>query len=59
MLMLIFYHNLVRRLVLHQLMIVYLDAHLFNVDIIPAEYVDVLYYLKNNTFPLEYTNKQK
>ena len=36
-----------------------LDAHLFNVDVIPVEYADVLYYLKNNTFPLEYTDKQK
>ena len=35
------------------------DAHLFNVDVIPVEYADVLYYLKNNTFPLEYTDKQK
>ena len=35
------------------------DAHLFNVDVIPIEYADVLYYLKNNTFPLENTNKQK
>ena len=35
------------------------DAHLFNVDIIPIEYTNVLYYLKNNTFPLEYTDKQK
>ena len=35
------------------------DAHLFNVDIILAEYADVLYYLKNNTFSLEYTDKQK
>ena len=35
------------------------DAHLFNIDIIPAKYADVLYYLKNNTFPLEYTDKQK
>ena len=31
------------------------DAHLFNVDVIPA---DVLHFLKN-TFPLEYTDKQK
>ena len=36
-----------------------LDAHLFNVDVIPIEYADVLYYLKNNTFPLEYIDKQK
>ena len=35
------------------------DAHLFNVDVIPVEYADVLYYLKNNTFPLEYIDKQK
>ena len=35
------------------------DAHLFNVDVIPVEYADVLYYLKNNAFPLEYTDKQK
>ena len=35
------------------------DAHLFNVDVIPVEYVDVLLYLKNNTFPLEYIDKQK
>ena len=35
------------------------DAHLFNVDVIPVEYADVLYYLKNNIFPLEYTDKQK
>ena len=34
------------------------DAYLFNVDVIPVEYADVLYYLKNNTFPLEYTDKQ-
>ena len=34
-------------------------THLFNVDIIPVEYANVLYYLKNNTFPLEYMDKQK
>ena len=36
-----------------------LDPHLFNVDIIPVEYAYVLYYLKNNTFPLEYIDKQE
>ena len=28
------------------------NAHLFNVDVIHVEYADVLYYQKNNTFPL-------
>ena len=35
------------------------DVHLFNVDIIPVEYTNVLCYLKNNTFRLEYIDKQK
>ena len=35
------------------------DAYFFNVDIILAEYANVLHYLKTNTFPLEHTDKQK
>jgi hypothetical protein len=35
------------------------DAHLFNVEIIPAEYVDVIHYLSTSTFPQEYNDKQK
>ena len=35
------------------------DAHLFNVDIIPPEYADVIYYLIKGTFPADYSDKQK
>jgi hypothetical protein len=35
------------------------DAHLFNVEIIPAEYVDVIHYLSTSTFPSDYSDKQK
>ena len=42
------------------------DAHLFNIkddveilDVIPKEYADIIYYLTKNTFPMEYTSKDK
>jgi hypothetical protein len=35
------------------------DAQLFNVDVILAEYLDIIHYLTTNTFFLEYTDKQK
>jgi hypothetical protein len=35
------------------------DAQLFNVDVIPAEYANIMHYLTTNTFLLEYTDKQK
>jgi transposase InsO family protein len=35
------------------------DAHIFQVDVIPVEYADVIHYLSTNTFPLEYSEKQK
>jgi hypothetical protein len=35
------------------------DAHLFNVEIIPAEYAIVLHYLSTSTFPQDYNDKQK
>jgi hypothetical protein len=35
------------------------NAHLFNVEIIPAEYADVIHHLNTSTFPQEYNDKQK
>jgi hypothetical protein len=35
------------------------DAHLFNIEIIPAEYANVIHYLSTSTFSLEYNDKQK
>ena len=35
------------------------DAHLFNVEIIPIEYADAIYYLSTSTFPSDYNDKQK
>jgi hypothetical protein len=35
------------------------DAHLFNVEIILAEYADVIHYLSTSTFPSDYSDKQK
>ena len=35
------------------------DVHLFNVDIIPPEYADVIYYLTKGTFPADYNDKRK
>ena len=42
------------------------DAHIFSVkdgvdvmDIIPAEYADIIYYLTKRTFPNNYTTKKK
>jgi hypothetical protein len=35
------------------------DAHLFNVEYIPIEYVYVIHYLSTSTFLHDYTNKQK
>ena len=35
------------------------DAHLFNVEIILAEYVDVIHYLSTSTFSTDYNDKQK
>ena len=35
------------------------DAHLFNIDNIPAKYADVIYYLTKGTFPTNYSDKQK
>ena len=35
------------------------DAHILNIDIIPAEYADVIHYLSTNTFPQDYTEKAK
>ena len=35
------------------------DAHLFNVEIIPAEYANVIHYLSTSTFPTDYNEKQK
>jgi hypothetical protein len=37
----------------------FLDAQLFNIDVIPTEYANIIHYLTTNTFPLEYTDKQK
>ncbi len=35
------------------------DAHLFNVDIIPIEYADVIHFFSTGIFLLEYTEKTK
>ena len=35
------------------------NAHLFNFDIIPSEYADVIYYLTIGTFLTNYSDKQK
>ena len=35
------------------------NAHLFDVDIIPPEYADVIYYLTKGTFLANYSDKQK
>ena len=35
------------------------DAHLFNVDIIPPEYANVIYYLTKGVFFADYSDKQK
>ena len=35
------------------------DAHLFNVDIIPPKYADVIYYLTKGAFSTNYSDKQK
>jgi hypothetical protein len=35
------------------------DAQLFNVDVILAEYEDIIHYLTTNTFSLEHTDQQK
>ena len=35
------------------------DTHIFYIDIIPIEYVDVFHYLKTNIFPITYVDKQK
>ena len=37
----------------------FLDADLFQLDIIPIEYADIIHYLSTRQFPLEYTEKQK
>ena len=37
----------------------FLDAHIFQVDIILVEHADIIHYLHTNPFPKDYTDKQK
>ena len=37
----------------------FLDAYLFNVDVIPPEYADVIYYLTKGAFLADFSDKQK
>jgi hypothetical protein len=37
----------------------FLDAHLFNVDVIHPEYADIIHYLDKGIFPEAYSEKQK
>jgi len=37
----------------------FLDAALFQVEVLPTEYADIIHFLSTGQFPLDYTEKQK